>query len=147
MGSFDSISTDRWPIVEITIHGPPNDVQEIDYFQAKFIALLQLAKNGNAHVPAGKICIIMNMDGILNATLQHQIRAASFIKDVRDLVEPAIFSTALVMTNALVRFILECVTKLQPLKSAHRIFDSSEAAWEWSEMNLERRINGLGPLH
>jgi hypothetical protein len=145
--TFDLIHTDDWPIVKITIVRPPEELVEIDYFQAKFLTLLRIARDGTDTIPAGKLCIVMDMDGILNATLAQQIRAASFIHEVREFVVPAIYCTALIIRNPLARFILECVTKLQPLKSMHRIFDTEEEAMEWTRINQDNQLAGLPPNH
>jgi hypothetical protein len=145
--AFDQIVTDDWPVVEINILKPPNNVLEIEYFQAKFLTLLRIARDGTDKIPSGKLCIVMNVDGILSATMQQQLRAASFIGEVREFVVPSIYCTALVITNPLARFVLECITKIQPLKSVHRIFECREDAMAWTETNQNRQLAGLEPQH
>lgn len=144
---FDVINTDEWPVVQITIQRVPNDISEIDNFQARFLAVLGLARDGAPGVPPEKVSILMNMDGILNATFEHQLRAASFIKDVREYVMDSIYSTALVIENPLARMILEVVTSLQPLSSMHKFFETTHDALAWVRMNRDRQNKGLQPLY
>ncbi len=144
---FDDIDTSEWPILKIVIANPPISLNEIDLFQAKFLALLDLAKSGADGIPAQKICIIMALDGILHASLEHQIRAASFIKDVREHVSTSIYCTALVIENEIVRQILSFIIKIQPLQSHNKIFTTMEEALQWSRKNRARQLAGLEPTY
>jgi len=145
--SFDLIDTSEWPILHVTILGPPSHVSEIDVFQAKFLALLRLANSGADGIPAEKICIVFNLDGILRASLEQQIRAASFIKDVREFVNKSIYSTALVIQNETVKTIIEFIFSIQPLQSLNRVFNDTGSALAWSRKNRMRQQNGLEPLY
>ena len=146
-GTFDAIDTSEWPVVCVTISHPPVNMEEIDFFQAKFIALLHLARHGADGVPPEPLCLMMTMDGILNATMEQQLRAASFIREVKEYVTDTIFCTALVVRSPLVCMILEFVTTLQPLQSLHKMFEGEDEALAWCRMNRERQERGESPMY
>lgn len=129
--SFDRVVLDKWPEVFIDIWRPPTDMTEVDRFQQRLKTLLTLAVHGSERVPANKIFLMMNLDGILGATFEQQLRAAAVIADVRDLARAGIRATALIVRNDLVRMVLEIILKLQPLQSQYKIFESQAAAEEW----------------
>ncbi len=80
---------------------------------------------------------MMVLDGIVDATFEQQMRAASFIADVRELVKDGLRATALVIKNETARGMLELITEFQPLQSQHEIFEAESAASAWLS-NLRR---------
>jgi hypothetical protein len=144
---FYSIDMTEWPVVVVSLNRPPTQDAEIDTFQVAFINMLRAVCAGCDGTPRDRICLLMVMDGIMGATLSQQFRAASFIEDVRELVEPAIFCTALVVKNEIVRMILNIILRLKPLKSLHRVFSTVASAAEWSHVNADRQSRGQLPIH
>jgi hypothetical protein len=144
---FVTIKTGEYPVVEFLIGDPPEDVEDISRFQTKFLALLQLARDGGAGVPPGKLCILMTLDGLLKCTLEQQLRAASFLSDVKPFVNASIFCTALVIQQPTARAVLNILTSISPLQSMHRIFESYEDALDWTQWNADRQAHGAPPLH
>ena len=144
---FYSIDMTEWPLVVVALNRPPARDDEIDTFQVAFINMLRAVCAGGDTVAADRICLLMVLDGIMGATLTQQFRAASFIEDVRELVVPAIFCTALVVKNDIVRMILKIILGLKPLKSLHRVFSTVADAAEWSRINADRQASGKAPVH
>jgi hypothetical protein len=142
---FDLIDTSEWPLVYVEILNAPEKVEEIDMFQAKFTALLQLAHTGAPGISPEKICIIMNLDGIMHASFEHKIRAAGFIKDVREYVNSSIYCTALVIQNETVRMILEFILSIQPLQSLNKLFTTKDEALTWSRKNRALQLQEKPP--
>jgi hypothetical protein len=128
---FDDINVDKWPLVYVNLRRPPANDAEIDRFQARFCSMLSLAVTGSQRVPKGSLFLLMNLDGIVESTLQQQMRAANFISTVRDLARNGIFATALIVKNETARTILDIIIKLQPLQSKHEVFDTKEDAESW----------------
>ncbi len=143
--SFVKTDTSEWPVVHIVIDTPPKDLTEMDDFEDQFLAILQLAQDGSDGVPAEKVSIVMNLNGILNSTFEQQLRAGKFIKTVRDFVETSIYCTALIIESPLVRTILHIITQIQPLKSLNRSFEKTTDALEWARANRLRQLAGLEP--
>ena len=112
----------------------------MDDFQDQFLAILQLARDGGKDVPAEKVIIVMDLNGILNSTFEQQLRAGRFIADVRDYVETSIYCTALIIESQLVRTVLQIITQLQPLKSLNRSFEKTEDALAWARANRVRQL-------
>ena len=136
-GAFFAVNAAEWPLVTVDLQRAPINDAEIDAFQEAFIHTLQIANDSK-----DPICLCMVLDGLMDATLQQQFRAGSFIDNVRELVVPSIFCTALVVKNKIVRAILFFILKLKPLKSLYRVFETSEQALEWTRMNALRKAAG-----
>jgi hypothetical protein len=136
-GPFHVIDASTWPLVQIRVQRAPLTNQEIDDFQAAFLAVLQVAERGNpaAGVGPAKLFLLFNLDGIVQATFAQQMRARSFIQAVRKSAETAIHATALVTTSTLARLVLMAVLSLQPLVSVNKTFDSNDAGLEWLRAN------------
>ena len=128
---FDLFMLDHWPLVNVNLCRPPVDDAEIDKFQGRFCAMLSLASKGSSRVPKGRLSLSMNLNGIVEATFPQQLRAASFIGDVKEFVKDSISATALIVENEAARVILEIIMKLQPLQSKHCIFSNAEDAERW----------------
>lgn len=128
---FDVINVDKWPIVNINLQRVPREDAEIDRFQARFTAILNLAKKGSTRVSPSELYILMTLDGIVGASLHQQLLAANFIANVRHLVKDTIKATALIIKNETARMLLEVITKIQPLQSEHRIFLEEADAESW----------------
>jgi hypothetical protein len=143
--SFINTDTSEWPVVHIVVDTPPKDLREMDHFQDQFLAILQLARDGGDGVPAEKVIIVMNLNGILNSTIEQQLKAAKFIKEVREYVETSIYCTALIIESPLVRTVLHIITQIQPLKSLNRSFEKTEEAIQWARANRVRQLAGLPP--
>ena len=144
---FDVIDTSAWPLVHIAIQDAPTCDADIDTFQRKFLALLHLAATGTEGIPPERISIVMNLNGIVNATVEHQFRAASFISAVREYVDTSIYCTGLVLESELVRMVLSFILSIQPLRSLNKVFERTEDALEWARMNRERQAAGLPPTY
>jgi len=144
---FDVIDTSEWPIVHIHVVNPPDTNDQIDVFQAKFLALLQLAHTGAEGIAAEKICIVFNLEGLAASTLEQKIRAASFIKDVREFVNTSIYCTALIIQNETVRIILEFISSIQPLQSLNKVFATTEEGLAWSRRNRLLQQQGKPPVY
>ena len=129
--AFDVFDVERWPLVNISFQRPPLNDPEIDKFQARFCSMLSLARDGSARVAPVALQLIMNLDGIVEATLQQQLRAASLISAVREYVKGSIAATGLVVGNETAKIILDIVMKLQPLQSKHAVFATSDEAEAW----------------
>jgi hypothetical protein len=143
--SFVQTNLSEWPIVHIVIGTPPADLREMDEFQDQFMAILQLARDGGEGVSAEKVSIVMNLNGILNSTIDQQLRAGKFIASVREFVETSIYCTALIIESSLVRTVLHIITTIQPLKSLNRSFEKTEDALAWARANRARQLAGLPP--
>ncbi len=145
--SFVKTDTSEWPLVHIVIDTPPEALTEMDEFQDQFLAILQLARDGADGVPAEKVTIVMNLNGILNSTFEQQMRAAMFIKDVREFVQTSIYCTALIIESPFVRAVLQIITQIQPLKSLNRTFETTTEALAWARSNRLRQLAGQEPLY
>lgn len=128
---FDDINVDKWPFVYVNLKRRPTDDAEIDRFQARFCSMLSLAISGSARVPRGALMLMINLDGIVEATIPQQLRAANFITSVRELARDGIFATALIVKNETARAVLDMIIKMQPLQSKHELFDTKEDAERW----------------
>lgn len=135
--AFDVACYTEWPTVTVALQRPPKDYAEIDAFQERFIAMLGVAKSGAPGVPAARLRILLTLDGIVEATLDQILRAASFVGRVREYV-PHIEATALVVSSDLGRGILEQIMAIAPLQSRHSVFDAVGPAREW--------LNDLQPV-
>lgn len=140
---FHVIDYTQWPVVTICLTRAPLEDAEIDTFQKSFVAILKLAKDGSARVPKGKVFIMLNMDGIIEASMMQKFRAVSFISAVQEYVETSIYATALVATSTMARGILMAVLYLKPLKSVHQVFSDNTEAVKWLAMNQDRVRRGL----
>ncbi len=134
-----------WPMVSFNIRRAPLNDKEIDDFQELFISVLKLARGDSAKVERNKTYIMMNVDGIVKATLSHKLRAGSFISTVREYVSDAIHATAIVVTNNFARGILLFIMAIQPLKSPHKIFSNEADARAWLDM-CRRRVQDGAPI-
>ena len=134
---FDTFDVEHWPLVKISFGRPPLNDAEIDTFQARFCSMLSLARHGSARVQAVSLLLMMNLDGIVEATFQQQLRAANLISSVREYVKDSISATALVVSNETAKMVLDIIMKLQPLQSKHAVFPNSKEAeaWLFSQMN------------
>ena len=128
---FDTFDVGQWPVVKISFQRPPLNDVEIDTFQARFCSMLSLARNGSARVEPVALMLMMNLDGIVEATLQQQLRAANLISSVREYVKDTISATALIVGNETAKVILDIIMKLQPLQSKHAVFATSGEAEAW----------------
>ena len=138
---FFTIDTSEWPVVVMRLPRAPIDDAEIDSFQARFLAVLSLARNGSSRVSKTKLLIAMELNGLVDASLKQQMRAARFIQDVRPYVVDTIVGTALVTASPLVRTILTTITTIQPLASEHVIFEKEGDALTW----LRARLPSIPP--
>ena len=128
---FDDFDVEGWPLVKINFRRPPRNDEEIDKFQARFCSMLSLARNGSARVKPVALQLMMNLDGIVEATLQQQLRAANLIGAVREYVKDSISATGLVVGNETAKVILDIIMKLQPLQSKHAVFATPGEAETW----------------
>ena len=128
---FDLFVVDNWPLVNVNLCRPPCSDLEIDKFQARFCSMLSLARTGSARVPKGRLSLSMNLNGIVEASFPQQLRAASFIGEVKEYVKDSISATALIVENESARVILEIIMKLQPLQSKHCVFSNADDAEKW----------------
>lgn len=142
---FHDINVRGWPTVEIKVLRAPYNDEEIDVFQQKFLQVLALAEKGTDRIPATKVFLLFNMDGIVQASMAQKMRARTFIQQVRTAAETSIHATALVVTNSLARMVLMAVMMLQPLVSLNKIFEHNEDALAWLDANKERVKRGLQP--
>ena len=131
LAAFDVFDVERWPLVKISFQRPPLNDLEIDKFQARFCSMLSLARNGSARVAPVALQLMMNLDGIVEATLPQQMRAAGLISAVREYVKDTISATGLIVGNETAKVILDIIIKLQPLQSRHAIFATAEEAEAW----------------
>ena len=129
--AFDTFDVEHWPLVKISFGRPPLNDVEIDTFQARFCSMLSLARNGSPRVQAVALLLMMNLDGIVEATFQQQLRAANLISSVREYVKDSISATALVVANETAKIVLDIIMKLQPLQSKHAVFANSIDAEHW----------------
>ena len=129
---FDVFEFSQWPLVQVTLRRAPYDDAEIAAFQERFCGLLHLAAHGTQDRPPCPIQLIMALDGIVDATGSQQLRAATFIQDVKPLVlAGALRATALVVTSAGARSMLELILSIAPLTSVHAVFDCVQEGLEW----------------
>lgn len=135
---FHDINVRGWPTVEIKVLRAPYNDEEIDIFQKKFLDVLTLAEKGTERIPATRVFLLFNMDGIVQATLGQKMRARTFIQQVRTAAETSIHATALVVTNSLARMVLMAVMMLQPLVSVNKVFERNEDALAWLDANKAR---------
>ena len=129
--AFYEINTREWPLVIIRFPRVPVTDSEIDAFQARFTAVLELAKKGSARVSATKLLLAMDLNGIVDATFQMQCRAARLIHDLKPYVLGTVTCTALTVSSELVRTIFTAITTLQPLTSEHSVFEHESDAHAW----------------
>jgi len=139
--AFYIIDTVEWPIVAVRFQRAPVEDDEIDGFQARFLAVLELARKGSLRVPKTKLYIAMNLDGIVDASLRQQFKAADFIRDVRPYVFDVVAATGLTVSSPLVRTIFTAITAVQPLASLHEIFEEEASALSW----LRKHMDGQQP--
>lgn len=130
---FDRIIIDKWPIVFFDLHRTPHTDEEIDRFEARFSAIMNLAIHGSPRVPKGRLYMMMNLDGVLNATMHQQLKAATFISNVRELAKQGIRASALIIRDETVRLIFEIIVKIQPLQTRHEIFTNERDGEAWLE--------------
>lgn len=128
---FHVVQLGEWPLVLFKLVRAPKSNDEIDNFQTQFQAVLHMAIHGSSAVKPGKVFVLLNMDGILAATLPQMVRAGSFIREVQPYVASAIEATALVISSERTRDIMSFVFKLQPLTSRHALFESDASAEAW----------------
>jgi hypothetical protein len=131
---FCAFHMDGWPMVDITLGRAPVANEEIDAFQTDFCGLLVLARDGNAAAGVAPAALYINMclDGIVDATMEQKFRAASFIRDVKPLVEAgALAATAVVVTQDAARSVVQFILSLAPLTSRHAIFSTDAEARAW----------------
>lgn len=126
--TFYDIDAQNWPVVVVRFPGVPETSDDIDAFQAHFIAVLELARKGSARVPPTPLYIAMNINGIGNTSLSQQLRAPAFIKDIRPYVVGVVQRTALTASSPLVRTIFEAITAAQALSTPYELFDNEEDA-------------------
>lgn len=133
MTSFSEFYFERWPIVCISLVRTPNNDDEIKDFQDKFCGLLHLAVHGDPGVrDPCSLSLVMNLDGLVDASYSQQLQAVSFIQDVKPLVQAgALKSTALIVTSEGARRILEIILELAPLTSKHALFTNEEEGLAW----------------
>lgn len=129
--AFHVTNVQDWPTVRISIQRAPYVDDEIDTFQTEFISVLRLARDGGDGVPATRLLLLLNLDGIVSATMGQKMRAASFISAVREYVVPSIRATALVVSSSLARMVLQFILMLQPLQSEHCTFTTEAEAASW----------------
>lgn len=135
---FYVIDTVEWPIVAVRFQRAPLDDDEIDAFQARFSAVLELARKGSTRVPQTKLYIAMNLDGIVEASLRQQFRAADFIRDIRPYALDVVAATGLTVTSPLVRTIFAAITAVQPLASLHEMFEEEALALAWLRKHMQQ---------
>jgi hypothetical protein len=131
---FCSFVLDDWPAVVVSLNRPPTADAEITRFQQDFCGLLSLAVQGDVEtgVEPTKLLLTMRLDGIVDASLDQQVRAASFIEEVKPLVlAGSLQATALVVSSERARDILHLILSLAPLTSKHAIFSTAEEAAAW----------------
>jgi hypothetical protein len=143
---FHVVDARSWPRVTMHLTRAPVHDDEIDAFQRMFTAVLRMARDGTPVVPPAKVFIRMNLDGLVDATLPHKLRAATFISDVREYVASSIEATALVVTSEMARAVLEFIIQLQPLTSVHAVFADNATADAWLEECQARVRAGLLPV-
>ncbi len=141
-GKFAELTL-AWPMVYFHIRRAPLCDKEIDDFQETFISVLKLARGDSSKVEKSKTFIMMNVDGIVKATLAHKLRAGSFISTIREYVSDAIHATAIVVTNNFARGILMFIMTIQPLKSTHKIFSNEADARAWLELCRQKVQEGV----
>ena len=130
--AFDEFDLSSWPLVRVTLQRAPIDDAEITKFQEHFCGLLHLAAHGAQGRAPCPLRLIMCLDGIVNATGTQQLRAATFIQDVKPLVlAGALQATALVVTAPAARSILELILSIAPLASVHKLFDTVQEGHAW----------------
>jgi len=144
------MDTSAWPVVLVDLLRIPVEAEEMDDFQAQFLALLHLAKHGykaetGPEIVPARISIVMPLDILLSASLEQQWRAAKFITDVREQVASTIFCTALVISNPTVRRVFHIITQIAPLKSMHKVSETMEESMAWAKGNRARQLEGLEP--
>ena len=137
--TFYVIDTTEWPIVAVRFQRAPVQDDEIDAFQARFSAVLELARKGSARVPKTKLYIAMNLNGIVDASLRQQFRAADFIRDVRPYALDVVAATGLTVSSPLVRTIFSAITAVQPLASLHEMFDEEAFALAWLRKHMQQQ--------
>jgi hypothetical protein len=125
-GPFFTGETALWPDVRVTIHRAPKSMDEIDDFEAKFVAMLEKAK-----AVGSKLFIMFQADGIVKASVTQQFRASKLIGRVKPLVPDSIAATAIVVTSWMARMVLEAILSLVTLSSRNSVFDSTDAALKW----------------
>jgi hypothetical protein len=125
-GPFFTGDTALWPDVRVVIHRRPKSMEEIDDFEAKFVAMLEKAKALDT-----KLFIMFQADGIVKASVAQQFRASKLIGRVKPLVPDSIAATAIVVTSWMARLVLEAILSLVTLTSRNSVFDSADAALIW----------------
>jgi|688.fasta_scaffold695231_2 hypothetical protein len=125
----------QWPAVRIVLQRAPVDDAEIEDFQVRFCGLLSLALTGGTDqtaLPPKALRIMFLVDGIVEATMEQRLRAASVIQAAQPFVaQGAIAGTALVVTSALAREFLTFVLGMAPLQSRNDVFESEAEALSW----------------
>ena len=132
--AFYEIDLKGWPLVQVIMTESPQDDEDFDGFQDAFIGLLQGVIDDQAENDhTDRISVVMEMDGLVEASFAQQLRGVGFIRAVRPLVADTIRCTALVIGSPAVRAIVEFILGLQPLQSEHAVFSNTADALAWCD--------------
>jgi len=129
---FYNLNLDAWPLVHVVLGSAPKDDEEFNMFQDAFLGVLQgVLADQVEHSHKDRISLVMELDGIVEASFAQKLQGVGFIRTIQPLVVPTIRCTALVIRSDTVRAIVEFILNLQPLKSLHAVFDNSADALAW----------------
>ncbi len=129
---FADFELDRWPEVTVHLRRAPRDDKEIEDFQSRFCGALMVAAYGTDALPRSPLKLTMCLDGIVDATISQQLKAAAFIADVKPLVTAgALRATALVVSSQKAQDILKLILEMAPLTSMYQVFTSVQEGKLW----------------
>ena len=129
---FDEFDLGAWPRVTIRFPRAPHCDEEIEQFQNRMCGLLAVALEGSAHIPKGPVSVTFFIDGVVEADLGQQLKAAQTIALVAPMVERgAIKATAIVVSSQKAHDLLKFILSIAPLKSVNRVFEDGAGAAAW----------------
>lgn len=129
---FFACRLETWPVVTFAILRPYRSTAEFEAFQSAYVNVLSLASTGSAELSPTKLAVVMLLDGILDASMEQKLLAVQFIRNVRPYVEAAVLCSALVVSSAPTRAVLNFITRIVRLASPHRIFETEAEAAAWA---------------
>lgn len=123
----------RWPVVVMTVDRAMSDAEFDEYLQRLTDAIRR-----------GPIATVIDSHGSAVPSFDQQRRQAQWMNDTRELIASKSLGNAFVVRSAPIRFTLSAIFLLAKMPCPYTVVESTEAAIDWCERQLERGGVPLG---
>jgi len=119
---FSQFDLSKWPLVEVTLNGSPQNKQEFEEYLSCFKALYDRKQ---------MFSLVIDSTNVGWVPMSYLCRQAAFIKEIEPFSKIYLKKTAIVITSSIAATFLKIIFSIKPPVTETKTFPNTELAKTW----------------